>query len=190
MDGRAVLTALKTESELANIPVVLFTGMADDRKEAFRQGAPEYVMKPIDPDHLETILRRYCSSVAGRGLVVDDDADLRQRLRSLLEKERWEVDEAADGREALARFSKQRPEVILLDLVMPKMDGFEFLAVLQQQEEVRSVPIIVLTAKDLTAADRQRLSGPTEKILQKCSLGHEQLLAEVGQLLTEVGAVM
>jgi PAS domain S-box-containing protein len=183
MDGPAVLTALKAEPELADIPVVLFTGMEDCRKEAFHLGASDYVVKPVDPDHLATILRRYCGSADRRALVVDDDADLRQRLRGLLEKEGWEVDVAADGREALARLANQRPGMILLDLIMPGMDGFEFLAELQQRHEVHSVPIVVLTAKDLTTADRQRLSGPVEKILQKGSLSHDQLLAEVGAVM-------
>jgi CheY-like chemotaxis protein len=178
-----VLATLKADSELADIPVVLFTGMADDRKEAFRLGASDYVMKPVDPDHLTAILGRYCGSADRRALVVDDDADLRHRLRNLLEKDGWEVEEAVDGREALTRLAKQSPGVILLDLIMPGMDGFEFLAALQEQEEVRSVPIVILTAKDLTATDRQRLSGPIEKILQKGSLGHEQLLAEVGAVI-------
>jgi CheY-like chemotaxis protein len=73
--------------------------------------------------------------------------------------------------------------MILLDLIMPGMDGFEFLAELQQREEVRPVPIVILTAKDLTVADRQRLSGPIEKILQKGALSREQLLAEVGAVM-------
>jgi PAS domain S-box-containing protein len=183
MDGRAVLATLKAESELADIPVVLFTGMADDRKEAFRLGASDYVVKPVDPDRLTAILGRYCGSADRRALVVDDDADLRQSLRNLLEKDGWEVEEAADGREALTSLAKQSPGVILLDLIMQGMDGFEFLAALQEQEEVRSVPIVILTAKDLTATDRQRLSGPIEKIFQKGSLGHEQLLAEVGDVI-------
>jgi CheY-like chemotaxis protein len=184
MDGRAVLAALKAEPELADIPVVLFTGMADDRREALRLGASDYVMKPVDPGRLTAILRRYCGSAdRRRALVVDDDSDLRQRLRRLLEKEGWEVDEAADGQEGQASLETQYPGVILLDLVMPGMDGFEFLAELRRREEVRSVPIVILTAKDLTAADRQRLGGPIEKILQKKSLDQEQLMAEVGAVM-------
>jgi hypothetical protein len=183
MDGRAVLAALKAEPELTDIPVVLCTGMADERKEAERLGASDYIMKPVEPDHLTTVLRRYYGSADRRALVVDDDAVLRQRLRDALEKEGWEVDVAADGREALASLAKQRPGVILLDLVMPGMDGFEFLTALQRQEEVRSIPIVILTAKDLTVADRQLLRGPIEKILQKGSLSHDQLLAEVGAVM-------
>jgi CheY-like chemotaxis protein len=158
--------------------------MADDRTEALRRGAADYVLKPVDPDRLTAVLRRYCGGPAARrALVVDDDADLRQRLRGLLEKEGWEVDEGADGREALARLAGQKPGLILLDLLMPGMDGFEFLAELQKREEGRSVPVIILTAKDLTTLDQQRLNRPIEKVLQKGSLGHEQLLAEVSALM-------
>jgi PAS domain S-box-containing protein len=184
MDGWAVLTALKADPELADIPVVLFTGMADDRNEAIRRGASDYMMKPVDPDRLTAVLRRYCGGPAARrALVVDDDADLRRRLRGQLEKEGWEVGEAADGRAALARLAEQKPGLILLDLLMPGMDGFEFLAELQQREEGRSVPVIILTAKDLTSVEQQRLNRPIEGVLRKGSLGHEQLLAEVSALM-------
>jgi CheY-like chemotaxis protein len=186
MDGWAVLTALKADPELADIPVVLFTGMADDHSEALRRGASEYVVKPVDPDRLTAVLRRYCGGPAARrALIVDDDADLRRQLRGLLEKEGWEVDEGADGREALARLAGQKPGLILLDLVMPGMDGFEFLAELQQREEGRSVPVIILTAKELSTVDQQRLNRPIERVFQKGSLGHEQLLAEVSALMAD-----
>jgi PAS domain S-box-containing protein len=188
MNGWAVLTALKDDPELADIPVVLFTGVVDDRTEALRRGASDFVVKPVDPDRLTAILRQYCGGpVALRALVVDDDADLRRRLRRLLEQEGCEVDEAADGREGLACLAEQKPGLILLDLLMPGMDGFEFLAELQRREEGRSVPVIILTAMDLTAADRRRLGGPVEKILQKRSLGQEQLLAEIGALMAGYG---
>jgi CheY-like chemotaxis protein len=184
MDGWAVLTALKADPELADIPVVLFTGMMDDRTEALRLGASDYMVKPVDPDRLTAVLRRYCGGPAAlRALVVDDNDELRRRLRGLLNKEGWEVDEAADGREALAQLATHKPGLILLDLLMPGMDGFELLAELQRREEGGSVPVIILTAKDLTAMDHQRLSGPIEKVLQKGSLGHEQLLAEVIALM-------
>jgi CheY-like chemotaxis protein len=184
MDGWAVLAALKADPELADIPVILFTGLVDDRAEALRRGASDYVVKPVDPDHLLAVLRRYCGDpLALRALIVDDDADLRQRLRGQLEKAGWNVDEAADGREALTHLAEQKPGLILLDLLMPRMDGFEFLAELQQREDGRSVPILILTAKDLTTADRERLQGPIEKVLQKGALGHQQLLAEVSALM-------
>jgi CheY-like chemotaxis protein len=184
MDGWAVLTALKADPELADIPVILFTGMADDRSEAFRLGAADFLAKPVDPERLAAVLKRYSGgSAARRVLVVDDDPDLRQRLRDLLDKEGLEVDEAGDGRAALTRLDEQWPGLILLDLLMPGMDGFTFLGELRRRGEGRSVPVVVLTAKDLTAADYQRLGGPIEKILLKGSLGHEQLLAEVSAIM-------
>jgi PAS domain S-box-containing protein len=184
MDGWTVLSALKADQELADIPVVLFTGMAGDRSEAFRRGASDFVTKPIDPDRLAAVLKRYRGdSAARRVLVVDDDPDLRRHLRGLLEKEGLEVDEAGDGRAALTRLDEQWPGLILLDLLMPGMDGFAFVAELQRRGEGRAVPIVVLTAKDLTAAEQQQLSGPIGKILRKGSLGHKQLLAQVSALM-------
>jgi PAS domain S-box-containing protein len=184
MDGWAVLSALKADPELADIPVILFTGMADDRNEAFQRGASDFVTKPVDPDRLAAVLKRYSGGPAARRvLVVDDDTDLRQRLRGLLEKAGLEVDEAGDGRAALTRLDEGWPELILLDLLMPGMDGFAFLGELRRRGEGRPVPIVVLTAKDLTAADYQRLGGPIAKILRKGSFGQEQLLAEVSAVM-------
>src|SRR5262249_21753288 len=184
MDGWAVLTALKADSELADIPVVLFTGMADDRNKAFGLGASDFVMKPAEPDRLAEVLKRHCGrSNSWRVLVVDDDSDLRQRLRGMLEKEGWQVEEAGDGRAALTRLDEQWPALIVLDLLMPGMDGFTFLAELRRRGKGRSVPVVVLTAKELTAEDRQLLGEPIEKILRKGSLGPEQLLAEVSALM-------
>src|SRR5262249_59481045 len=129
--------------------------------------------KPVDPDRLAAVLQRYSSGASARRvLVVDDDPDLRQRLRELLEKEGLEVDEAGDGRAALARLDEQWPGLILLDLLMPGMDGFEFLGELQQRQTGRSVPVVVLTAKDLTAADYQRPGGGSGQNLQKGVGGH------------------
>src|SRR5262249_61912834 len=102
-------------------------------------------------------LRRRCGAGARarRVLVVEDDADLRARLRGLLEGEGWEVDEAGDGRAALDCLAQRPPGLILLDLLMPRMDGFEFLAELRRREEGRSIPVVALTAKDLTGAERE-----------------------------------
>jgi PAS domain S-box-containing protein len=179
MDGWAVLAALKADPELADIPVIMVT-MVDDRNKGFRLGATDYLMKPVDPNRLIAVLHRHQPELTERRvLVVDDDADLRRRLRGLLEKDGWTVAEAADGREAIDQLAT-RPSLVLLDLLMPVMDGFEFLEEFRQREEYRSVPVVVLSAKDLTAADRDRLRGSVETFLRKGSLASEQLLAEVG----------
>jgi CheY-like chemotaxis protein len=119
-------------------------------------------------------------------LLVDDDPDLRRRLRGLLEGDGWAVDEAADGREALERLAA-KPSLVLLDLLMPTMDGFEFLDELRRREAFRSLPVVVLTAKALTAAEQDRLRGSIEAVLLKGSLGSEQLLAEVGAVVAAAG---
>jgi PAS domain S-box-containing protein len=179
MDGWSVLGALKADPDLADIPIVMLT-MVDDQNKGFRLGAADYLVKPIDPGRLTAVLQRYQGDPSVRRvLVVDDDPDLRRRLRGLLEKDGWAVDEAADGREALDRLAAP-PSLVLLDLLMPVMDGFEFLAEFRQREEFRSVPVIVLTAKDLTPDDQDRLRGSVEKVLRKGPLRSEQLLAEVG----------
>jgi CheY-like chemotaxis protein len=186
MDGWAVLAALKADPDTADIPVVMLT-MVDDRSKGFRLGAADYLMKPVDSDRLTAVLRRnHADPAARRVLVVDDDAGLRRRLRGLLEKAGWAVDEAADGREALDRLAA-RPSLILLDLLMPGMDGFEFLAALRDREDCRSVPVVVLTAKDLTADEHAQLHGSIEAVLRKASLGSEQFLAEVGAVMGAAG---
>jgi PAS domain S-box-containing protein len=186
MDGWQVLGALKADPDLADVPVVMVT-MVDDRNKGFRLGAADYLVKPVDPGRLTAVLRRHQGDPSGRRvLVVDGDADLRRRLRGLLEKDGWAVDEAADGREALDRLAA-RPSIVLLDLLMPVADGFEFLAELRQRDEHRSIPVIVLTAKDLTAAEHERLRGSVETVLRKGALGSEQLLAEVGAAMAAAG---
>jgi PAS domain S-box-containing protein len=178
MDGWKVLSTLKADPELAKIPVVLLT-ILDERQKGFRLGAADYLVKPVDPGRLTAALQRYAGDPAARRiLVVDDDADLRRRLGKLLEKDGWTVAEAADGREALSRLD-ERPSLVLLDLIMPGTDGFAFLAELRRRPEYRSLPVIVLTAKDLAAADHERLRGSIEAVIQKGSLDSDELLAEL-----------
>jgi CheY-like chemotaxis protein len=182
MDGWSVLAALKADPDLADIPVIMLT-MVDDRHKGFRLGAADYLVKPVDPARLTAVLRRQPGEPAGRRvLVVDDDPDLRRRLRDLLEKDGWVVAEAADGREALDQLNP-RPALVLLDLLMPGMDGFEFLARLRDRADARTIPVVVLTAKDLTTADRSRLHGSIEAVIRKGSLGSDELLTELGAVM-------
>jgi CheY-like chemotaxis protein len=108
--------------------------------------------------------------------MVDDDSDQRRILRPLLEAQGWDVMEASDGEEALALMKERLPEVILLDLMMPGMDGFAFAAMLRRNTEWAHIPIIVLTAKDLTAEDRERLQGQVSNVLQKGVFSRDELL--------------
>jgi CheY-like chemotaxis protein len=116
-------------------------------------------------------------------LVVEDDADLREMMRRTLENGGWAVIEAANGRVALERLIEQRPELILLDLMMPEMDGFQFLEEVRTHEEWRSIPIVVVTAKDLTEEDHRRLSASVARVLQKGLHSREEMLREVRDLV-------
>lgn len=183
LDGWAVLTALKSDPALAEIPVIILS-MVEDRNMGFAVGASDYLTKPIDQDRLEAILNKYRRDHENHSvLVVEDDALTRQMMRRGLEKEGWAVAEAENGRVGLQRLSVNRPELILLDLMMAEMDGFDFVAELYKHEEWRTIPIVVVTAKDITAEDRLRLHGHVEKILQKGSYTRTELLAEVRNLV-------
>jgi CheY-like chemotaxis protein len=115
--------------------------------------------------------------------VVEDDAPTREMLRRMLEKEGWIVDEAEDGRVALAQLAVGNPALILLDLMMAEMDGFEFVSELRKREAWRSTPVVVITAKELTADDRLHLSGYLNRVLHKGAFSREMLLAEVHHLV-------
>jgi signal transduction histidine kinase/DNA-binding response OmpR family regulator len=183
MDGWAVLTALKKDPELAEIPVLLCT-ILDDRSMGFALGASEFLTKPIDRNHLVAVLRKH-----GRGhspckvLLVEDDADTRELIARMLQKEGCVVTEAENGRIALQRVVANRPELILLDLMMPEMDGFEFMQELRKLEAYRSIPIIIVTAKDLTPEDHRTLNGHVEAILQKGGHSGDELLREICELV-------
>jgi CheY-like chemotaxis protein len=180
LDGWAVLGALKGDGATADIPVVMLT-MVDDRNLGYALGAAEYLTKPIDRERLLAVLARYRRDLPV--LVVEDDAPLRELLRRMLEREGYTVVEADNGRAALDRLREGTPGAILLDLMMPVMDGFEFLAELGHEDAWGRIPVIVLTARDLSAEDRERLNGSVARILQKGAYSHEALLAEVRALV-------
>ncbi|HKX02301.1 MAG TPA: GAF domain-containing protein, partial [Methylomirabilota bacterium] len=180
MDGWAVLSALKADVAVADIPVIMLT-IVDDKNLGYALGAADYLTKPIDRERLVTVLEKHRRDLPV--LVVDDDAGQRQLLRRMLEPEGFTVVEAENGRAALARLQEIRPTAILLDLMMPEMDGFEFVAECRRRESWRAIPIVVVTAKDLSPADRDRLNGHVQKILQKGAAGRDALLAEVRELV-------
>ena len=184
MDGWAVLTALKADAELADIPVIMLT-IVDDKNLGYALGAADYLTKPVDRDRLVAILQKYRGEDPSRlVLVVEDDAAAREILQRTLEKEGWAVTTAENGRVALQRVAEQRPALILLDLMMPEMDGFQVVEALREREAWRPIPIVVVTAKDLTTEDHLRLNGYVEKILQKGAYSREALLAEIRDLVT------
>src|SRR6516162_9246243 len=166
MDGWAVLTALKSDARLAEIPVIIVTVLAD-RGIAVSLGAAEFLTKPVDRPRLAATIRQH---VYGSGvvLIVDDEAESRGLARRHLDRLGWEVAEAADGADALSWLSQNsRPAMILLDLLMPGMNGFAFLEEIEKHAQWRGIPIIILTAMPLGAAERELLAGRTREVIAK-----------------------
>jgi signal transduction histidine kinase/DNA-binding response OmpR family regulator len=182
MDGWAVLGALKADPELAEIPVVMLT-IVDHKNLGYALGAADYLTKPVDRQRLSRVLKKLVDhDGAGQVLVVEDDPATREMLRRTLEREGWSVVEAENGRDALERVAESRPSLVILDLMMPEVDGFGFLDALQRIEKAADIPIVVLTAKDLTEQDRQRLQGSVENVVRKGDHSRQELLAEVRRL--------
>ena len=179
MDGWAVLSALKAAPETADIPVVMVT-VVDDKNLGFALGAADYLIKPIEWNRLIAVLeklrRRHNT---GCVLIVEDDPETREMLRRAIQKQGWLSMEAENGRIALERLEEHLPAIILLDLMMPEMDGFAFMDELRRRPECRKVPVVVVTAKDLTEDDRRRLNGHVIQILRKGGRSEQELLEEI-----------
>jgi CheY-like chemotaxis protein len=183
LDGWSVLKALKADPDLCDIPVVLVTIMRD-RDLGFALGAADYITKPLDRDVLMRVVGRH---VRGDGraqvLVVDDDPKTRDMLRRTLQKAGCTVAEAANGSEAIEALERAKPALILLDLLMPGMDGFEVLERLHGDEAWREVPVIIVTAKDLTREDVERLNGRVVKVLQKGAYQRRDLVRDIQAMI-------
>jgi len=159
MDGWAVLSALKADPEVADIPVIMLS-IVDDGRLGYALGASDYLTKPLDRARLVAALKKWCRQPEGRlALIAEDEPGTRDVLRRTLEKDKWTVVEATNGREALECIARQPPSVIVLDLLMPEMDGFEFLNELRQRPEGQKIPVLVVTAKELTEEERLFLNG-------------------------------
>jgi signal transduction histidine kinase/DNA-binding response OmpR family regulator/HAMP domain-containing protein len=184
LDGWSVLQQIRNDPVLANIPVIMLS-ILDEKHKGFALGASAYLTKPVDRTRLSAALEPYKSKGATpRALVVEDDDTTRELVRRLLVGEGWAVSAAANGREALERLRSERPNLILLDLLMPEMDGFEFLAKLRESPELATTPVIIVTAADLSEEDRRRLQGGVEHVLEKAAYGQEELLAEIRGIIS------
>ena len=182
LDGWAVLTALKEDPVTADIPVIMMT-IVDEEHIGFSLGASDYFTKPVDWRKLAKSIAKH-RSAAGEGvLIVEDDAATRELLVRTVTKDGWHVREAANGLIGLEQVQAAVPSLVLLDLMMPELDGFGFMEGLRRLPGCQHVPVIVITAKDLTAEDRTRLNGETCRILQKTSFSPASLLAEIRELV-------
>jgi signal transduction histidine kinase/CheY-like chemotaxis protein len=189
MDGWSVLQAIKEDAELNGIPVIMMT-ISDEKQKGFTLGASGYLTKPVDRAQLAQLLDRFKNQVGTpRVLVVEDDLNAREMMRRLLVGEGWGVSVASNGREALDRLIAERPNLVLLDLMMPEMDGFEFLAEFRKNPKFVSTPVIVVTAADLSLADRRRLDGGVQHILQKAASEQEDFLRQIRDLVARYATV-
>jgi signal transduction histidine kinase/DNA-binding response OmpR family regulator len=179
LDGWAVLAALKGDPATADLPVIMLT-MLDDRDLGYSLGAADYLVKPIDRERLLAAVRKHARRAGvRRALVVEDDPATREMLRRTLEREGWSVDEAADGRVGLERVAASPPDLVLLDLLMPGLDGFGFVERLRAEPAWHAIPVLVVTAQDLTAEERRKLNGRVEQVLRKGAYSRDELLAQV-----------
>jgi signal transduction histidine kinase/CheY-like chemotaxis protein len=191
MDGWMVLSALKTDPELAPIPVTMLT-MIDEKNMGYSLGAAEYLVKPVNREQLAKVLEKYSGSeIQPLVMVVEDDAVSRDMMATMLTKAGWRVIPAENGETGLKLINQHQPDLILLDLMMPEMDGFEFATQLFHNPTYNSIPVVVLTAKDITLEDRLNLDKEGVKaIFQKGAFNRDELLAEISKLLKKAGVVV
>ena len=183
MDGWHVLNELKNDPELGDIPVIMLT-MVDDKSRGYALGAADYMTKPVDRSSLSNVLRKFmCDHPPCPVLLVEDDEPTRSMMKQMLEKQDWNVAEAANGIEALQRMEENRPCLILLDLMMPEMDGFEFAERVHRNENWRAIPIVVLTARDLSASERAQLNQHVHQVVQKSGQSSAELMEQVRALV-------
>ena len=183
MDGWDVLTRLKNNPETASIPVVMLT-MVDDRSKGYTLGVTDYIYKPVDREKLVTAITR-CVRYGDTApiLIVDDDASQRDLLKRTLEKDGWETIRAHNGRAALEAVRARTPSIIILDLMMPEMDGFELINTLRKNPETREIPVVVLTAMDLSNADQMMLASNVTEVLRKGASSRDEVLKIVKDLV-------
>ena len=186
MDGWEAISRLKADPATRDIPVIVVS-IIDNKELGYRLGADEYLVKPVEKDALLRTLRRFDRGT-GEALVVDDDPAVVELVTQLLEDDGWKVRGASDGQEGLGKLRHRPPDVVLLDLMMPVMDGFETLKEIRasRSAKIRDLPVIVVTAKDLSARERQDLLQNTTRIIEKDGLDRERLLHELRDSLVEM----
>ena len=179
MDGWSVINEAKADPRTAQIPIILVT-ITDSREMGMALGVYDFLPKPVNWDRLAQVMKKLRLSHDQRPiLVVEDDPATREQLERILKKESWHVLLATNGREALAVVREHAPALVLLDLMMPEMDGFEFLDHFRQDARFAHTPVIVLTAKDLTAEDHQRLSGRVSDVIGKAGYLSTKILPQL-----------
>jgi signal transduction histidine kinase/CheY-like chemotaxis protein len=187
LSGWQVLARMKGDARTAHVPVIVCTG-ANGRRRAAALGAADFLTKPFTNEHLLETIARLLPDRGGDVLVVDDDATVRKLVEATLGDEGHAIREAADGAEALEKIAERRPDAIVLDLVMPRLDGFAVLERLQASPDLRAIPVVVLTARVLGAAERQLIGARAVSLLEKSDYSPAELRRLIRQALGQEAA--
>lgn len=183
-DGWELLNELKSDESLRNIPIVMFT-MSSDKEVGCPLGVADCLIKPINPKLLLETLAKHLLGKPAYVLVVDDDQGTREYLHRILTKAGWQVSLASNGYEAVEILQNSMPSVMLLDLIMPEMNGFQVIEFLRSDKRWAQLHVIVITSKDLTEEDRVFLKGNVQFILQKRNYLKKELLDIVQKEIQE-----
>lgn len=182
MDGWNVLRLIRADEEIAETPVLMQT-VVDEQNFGYALGANDYLLKPIDRNRLREALSRFAPlEPVGSVLVVDDDEDALERVSAALEREGWSVISCSGGEAALEAMKTQTPAIILVDLLMPGMDGYAFVRAVRDEVAWKDIPIVVLTAEDLSTRRLRALENSTSRILQKGSMPLSDLAADLRRI--------
>ena len=186
MDGWSVLSHLKEDADTADTPVVMIS-IIDEKKVGYTLGAADFLTKPVDRQQLIRVMDKHCrGQLKGPVLVVEDDKSARELIRKMLAREEIEVAQAMNGQDALRFLEQMQPQIILLDLMMPVMDGFEFLETLKTRPEWQAIPVVVITAKELSSQDHERLNGKVKAVLGKGQYAEDDLLRSLRQAIRRI----
>ncbi|WP_062018539.1 response regulator [Aureimonas sp. AU4] len=181
-DGWSVLAELKEDPRLSAVPVVMVSSL-DEKRIGYALGASDYLVKPVEWDRLKEIMDRYRDAPGGLVLAIDDDEDTLSRYAMMLQRQGFEFASATNGRLGLQRVEERRPDLILLDLNMPVMDGFDFLTELRADPSRTDIPVVVLSSKDLSADERQTLNAAADQVLSKTEVSLRQLAERIREVL-------
>jgi CheY-like chemotaxis protein len=180
-----VLAELRNNPLLSHIPVILLT-VEEEAQSGNAIRSTDVMAKPINSEQLTTLVNTYCkqqNNVICQVMVVDDDAVIRAGIAELLELKGWRVIQVENGQEALEKLQQATPRLILLDLMMPVMNGFEFVEQLRKHAVWCTIPVIVLTSKELDAQEQAWLHKQVDTVLQKETFSQEKLVSHIHQLI-------
>jgi signal transduction histidine kinase/DNA-binding response OmpR family regulator len=185
MDGWSVLAQLKADPELGSIPVIMLS-ILKNKSLGLSLGASDYLTKPVDRDVLVATIKRFLPADLTKScnvLIIEDEPDIQELFQRTVERAGWNAEIAENGRVGLDKLNQQTPDIILLDLMMPEMDGLEFLSTMRQNPEWQTLPVIAITAKTLTESDKKQLGEQAQRVLEKGDYSKDDLVQQIRDLL-------